>query len=227
MDTGTSTQPPLGQVLADYRDAFEQTWSGDDGLDQVRFCVLDCETTGFDTKQHRIVSIGAIAVTECELDLGDRLEILLRVRFNTAATLVHGITRSETQDALGESEALSALMGYLGDGVIVGHHISHDLAMIDAALARHSDDRLRNRHLDTGQLTLAMLEDGAFGAEPELNDISLDGLCRFFGIVPHDRHTAPGDAFLTALIFLRLLRVAARSGRDTLGTLLRQPRACG
>jgi DNA polymerase-3 subunit epsilon len=225
MDSGMRDQPSLDQVLAGYRDAFRQTWSDDDGSEQVRFCVLDCETTGFDPKRHRIVSIGAIAVTEGELDLGDRLEMLLRVRFNTAATLVHGITRSETQSALDEVDALSALMGYLGDGVIVGHHISHDLAMIDAALARHSDDQLKNRHLDTGQLTLALREDGAFGSEPGLNDLSLDGLCRFFGIVPHDRHTAPGDAFLTALVFLRLLRIAGRSGRNTLGGLLRQPRA--
>ncbi|MEA3641570.1 MAG: 3'-5' exonuclease [Lamprobacter sp.] len=213
----------LEPLLADYRAAFKQSWSDDDGLKQVRFCVLDCETTGLDPKRHRIVSIGAIGVTEGELDLGDRLEVLLRVRFNTAATLVHGITRSETQHALDESEALSALLRYLSDGVIVGHHIGHDLAMIDAALARHADDRLRNRHLDTGQLMLALLDDGAFGPEPGLEDLSLDGLCRFFGVVPHGRHTAPGDAFLTALVFLRLLRVAERSGRNTLAALLHQP----
>lgn len=218
-----SDQTALDRVLADYRAAFEPTWSDTDSLEQVRFCVLDCETTGLDPKRHRIVSIGAIAITEGEIDLSDRLEVLLRVRFNTAATLVHGITRSETEHALDEPDALSALLGYLGDGVIVGHHISHDLAMIDAALARHTDDRLQNRHLDTGQLMLALLDDGAFGAEPGLDDLSLDGLCRFFGIVPHDRHTAPGDAFLTALVLLRLLRVAVRSGRNTLAALLLQP----
>ncbi|MBK5931375.1 PolC-type DNA polymerase III [Halochromatium salexigens] len=216
--------PSLESTLAAYRSAFEPTWSDEDRLEQMRFCVLDCETTGLDPKRHRIVSIGAVAVSEGQIDLSDRLEVLLRVRFNTAATLVHGITRSETQHALDESEALSALLRYLGDGVIVGHHISHDLAMIDAALARYGTDRLRNRHLDTGQLTLALIEEGAFGPEPGLEDLSLDGLCRFFGIVPHDRHTAPGDAFLTALILLRLLRVAARSGRATLAGLLRPPK---
>ncbi|MFP4063062.1 MAG: exonuclease domain-containing protein [Halochromatium sp.] len=222
-DTETIESPALASTLVAYRSAFEHSWSDDDDLEQVRFCVLDCETTGLDPKRHRIVSMGAVAVTEGQIDLGDHLEVLLRVRFNTAATLVHGITRSETQSALEESEALSALLRYLGDGVIVGHHIGHDLAMIDAALARYGEERLRNRHLDTGQLTLALIEEGAFGPEPGLEDLSLDGLCRFFGVVPHDRHTAPGDAFLTALILLRLLRVAARSGRATLAELLRPP----
>jgi DNA polymerase-3 subunit epsilon len=40
-----------------------------------------------------------------------------------------------------------------------------------------------------------------------------------FGVIPYDRHTAAGDAFITAQIFLRLLRLASRHGRDTLGRL--------
>ena len=48
---------------------------------------------------------------------------------------------------------------------------------------------------------------------------SLDALCEMFGVTPHDRHTAGGDAFLTAHIFLRLLRAAKTAGRDTLASL--------
>jgi DNA polymerase-3 subunit epsilon len=49
---------------------------------------------------------------------------------------------------------------------------------------------------------------------------SLDDLCEMFGVVPHDRHTAGGDAFITAQIFLRLLRAAKAVGRLTLESLL-------
>jgi hypothetical protein len=38
-------------------------------------------------------------------------------------------------------------------------------------------------------------------------------------VAPHDRHTAGGDAFLTAHVFLRLLRAAKAAGRDTLASL--------
>lgn len=203
-----------------YQAGFDRTWSETAPLEQIRFCVLDCETTGLDPQRHRIVSIGAVGVTEGEIDLSDTLEVLLRVRFNTAATLVHGITRNETRDALDEPDALAALLDYLGDGVIVGHHIGHDLSMIDAALARHDQGRLQNRHLDTGELMGPLLDQAAFGADAELEDYSLDGLCRFFGILPYDRHTAPGDAFLTAGILIRQLRAAQRSGCLSLGDLL-------
>jgi DNA polymerase-3 subunit epsilon len=48
---------------------------------------------------------------------------------------------------------------------------------------------------------------------------TLDALCQMFNITAHDRHTAGGDAFLTAQVFLRLLRAAQSVGRNTLGCL--------
>jgi DNA polymerase III subunit epsilon len=44
-------------------------------------------------------------------------------------------------------------------------------------------------------------------------------LCELFGVTPHDRHTASCDAFITARIFLRLLRLAAKYDRNTIGTM--------
>jgi DNA polymerase-3 subunit epsilon len=66
-------------------------------------------------------------------------------------------------------------------------------------------------------LTLHLERDGAFAGRPPIRQFTLDSLCDLFGIIPHDRHTASGDAFLTAQVFLRLLRLAARHGRTTLG----------
>ncbi len=50
-----------------------------------------------------------------------------------------------------------------------------------------------------------------------ISQFTLDALCEMFGVIPHDRHRAPGDAFLTAQVFLRLLRIAAKHGRSSLG----------
>jgi DNA polymerase-3 subunit epsilon len=41
-------------------------------------------------------------------------------------------------------------------------------------------------------------------------------------VIPHDRHTAAGDAFITAQVFLRLLKLARRMGRTALGQLMEQ-----
>jgi DNA polymerase III subunit epsilon len=68
-------------------------------------------------------------------------------------------------------------------------------------------------------LTLHLERDGAFKGMPPIRHFTLDSLCEMFGVAPHDRHTASGDAFLTAQVFLRLLRLAARHGRGELGPL--------
>ncbi len=72
---------------------------------------------------------------------------------------------------------------------------------------------------DTMDLTLHLEADGAFAGRPMAQGFSLDGLCDMFGILPHDRHTAAGDAFITAQVFQRLLRAAKRVGRNTVASL--------
>lgn len=188
-------------------------------LDLVRFVVLDSETTGLDPRRDRIITIGAVAVLAGDILLDDSFEALLKVEHNTSAVTVHGITRDDSRRGLEEPEALRLFLDYLRDGVIVGHHIQHDVQALNAGYERHGGSPLPNHCLDTMDLALHLEKDGAFAGHEQIRDFSLDALCGLFGVVPHDRHTAAGDAFLTARIFQRLLRLAARHGRGTLDGL--------
>jgi DNA polymerase-3 subunit epsilon len=204
-------------AVARYRQAFQNTWADDTPLEQVRFVVLDSETTGLNPRVDRLVTIGAVAVRAGEILLDDSFDALLRLEQNTTAVTVHGITRDETRHGVEEPVALERFLDYVRDGVIVGHHIGHDIATFDAGYERLGHAPLRNRSLDTMDLTLHLERDGAFAGRPPIRAFTLDALCEMFGVIPHDRHTASGDAFITAQVFLRLLRLAARSGRTTLG----------
>jgi hypothetical protein len=48
--------------------------------------------------------------------------------------------------------------------------------------------------------------------------VAPDALALFLDY-PHDRHTAGGDAFITAQMFLRLILLAGRFGRGTLACI--------
>jgi DNA polymerase-3 subunit epsilon len=202
-----------------YRAAFTNTWSDDTPIDRVRFVVLDSETTGLNPRVDRLVTIGAVGVVDGEIVIADSFAALLKVAQNTPAVSVHGITRDQSRHGVEEPQALEALLEYLRDGVIVGHHIGHDVATLDAALTRHWDIQLLNRSLDTMDLTLHLERAGAFSGRAPIRRFTLDALCAMFDVVPHDRHTASGDAFITAQIFLRLVKLASRAGRGTLGAL--------
>ena len=205
--------------LEDYRQRFAATWADDTPIDRVRFVVLDSETTGLNPETDRLITIGAVAVQEGDIVLEDSFDALLQVARNTAAVTVHGITREETRHGLEEPEALQRFLHYLQDGVIVGHHIGHDMTTLNAACRRHWGVELMNRSLDTMDLTLHLERSGAFDDRERIREFTLDSLCELFGVIPHDRHTAGGDAFITAQVYLRLLRLASRHGRGELGPL--------
>jgi DNA polymerase-3 subunit epsilon len=204
-----------------YLASFENTYADDTPAAQVRFVVLDTETTGTNPQRDKIITIGALAVVDGEILLDDAFEVLLKIAYNNSSVTVHGITRDEAAGGMREAEALALFLEYLRDGVIVGHHIGHDIQALNVACERHFGMSLRNRSLDTMDLTLHLNDDGAFANRPMANGFTLDALCEMFGVAPHDRHTAGGDAFITAQIFLRLLRAANSVGQDSLGALCR------
>ena len=209
------TNPPF---ISRYRQCFNATWSDDTAIDNVRFVVLDTETTGLNPHTDRIITIGAVAVQNGDIVLNDSFEALLKMTQNSSSVTVHGVTRDESRTGMDEPEALERFLEYLKDGVIVGHHIGHDIATFDEAYDRHWGFRLFNRALDTMNLALHFDKAGAFSGRPPIKRFTLDALCDAFGVIPHDRHTASGDAFITAQVFLRLRRLALKHGR---GDLLR------
>ena len=196
------------------------SWPPETPIEQVRFVVLDSETTGLNPRKDRIVTMGAIAVLNHEILIEDSFEALLKVEYNSSAVTVHGVTRDESRGGLDEPEALDQFLRYLGDGIIVGHHIGHDVDTFNAGYERHFGFHMENPSLDTMELALHLERDGAFAGRNAIQDFSLDALCALFNIIPHDRHTAAGDAFITALVFQRLLRLAAKHQRTTLARLL-------
>jgi DNA polymerase III subunit epsilon len=213
MARGIVTEPAF---VGRYRQRFGSTWRGDTSTDRVRFVVLDVETTGLNPRTDRLVTIGAVAVHGGEILIEDSFEALLKIERNTAAVTVHGITRAASLSGLPEPLALEQFLEYLGDGVIVGHHVDHDIGTFNAGYERNWGFHLLNRSLDTMDLTLRLERAGAFDGRPQIRRFTLDALCEMFGIVPYDRHTASGDAFMTAQVFLRLFHLASRHGWRTL-----------
>ncbi|MGA2053388.1 MAG: exonuclease domain-containing protein [Opitutales bacterium] len=206
-------------ILARYEGAFVRTWAEDTPAERVRFVAFDSESTGLDPVHDTLVSLGAVAVQGGEILLDQAFEAMLKLEYNNSMVMIHGITRDESLKGRDEAEALLDFLDYLGDGVIVGHHIGHDVAMLNVALQAHFGIKLRNRTLDTMELTLHLEQAGllpAAGGEP---NFTFDALCARFHIPPHDRHTAHGDAFLAAQLLLKLLRLAKRAGRGTLGSV--------
>ena len=168
-------------------------------IEDTRFVVFDTETTGLDLVNDRILSIGAIGIFNNVIDVADSFEIYLKQNEFKAETVeIHGILKEGKLTKHRESEAMENFIDFIGNSVLVAHHTAFDIEMINTALKRLELPKLKNKMIDTGILykKLEGKKDAHF---------NLDVLCKEFNIPKHDRHTAAGDAFITALLFLKII----------------------
>jgi len=171
-------------------------------FENIRFVIFDTETTGLDIKKDRILSIGTITVIDKTIKVSDSLEsYLTQDLFNTETVKIHGILKQGTIHKVTEEEGIVQFLAHIKNAVLVAHHAAFDVAMINQALKRLNLPKLKNKVLDTGHLFIKSKLDTS------KKHFSLDELSLRFNIPQHDRHTASGDAFITAILFVKLLCV--------------------
>lgn len=178
--------------------------------------VIDAETTGLDLKKDQLISLGGLKVEGHTIFVQGHLEAYLPTPADhpgAKAVPIHGIlpnSRRYTYDR--EDELLAKLLTFLGEGnIIVGHHIGFDVEMINQALARQGAGPLRNKVVDTARIA-ERLQPAGYWTPPD--QFTLDNLARRYRIPLSDRHTALGDAYITAVLWLKLTaRLTEKKGR--------------
>ena len=175
-------------------------------LDELCIVVVDAETSGFDVNQDRLLSLAAVPLRAREINIAD-VHSWLVYQANSGATdaaQIHGILPSDTRAGQSESRVMEELLPLLRGAVMVGHHIHFDAALIDHALRRRFGTGLRNPLLDTADLAQIAVDAFARTGYANQRPPTLDEVCSHLEIATMERHTAPGDAFTTAELFLLL-----------------------
>lgn len=165
----------------------------------TRFVVFDTETTGLNIASDKILSIGAICIVNNTIEVADSIELYLKQDDYSAESIeIHGILNDGDLVKISEQEALEQFIAFIENSVLVAHHAAFDIEMINAALKRRNLPKLKNKSIDTGILYKKL-------EGKKDNHYNLDVLCSEFNIPKHDRHTASGDAFMTAILFLKII----------------------
>jgi len=163
-----------------------------------RFVILSTETSGLNPVKDVILSIGSFAVIDNSIIIGDSFEaVLLQYKFLHDNGLSNEFIVESKMKKLGESEAIKLLIDYIGNAVLVGHHIDFDVEMINAALERLDCGRLKNEALDI---------DVMYRKLQDINNkqFSLDELSAIYNLPKSDRNSSSEDAYRIALLFLKL-----------------------
>jgi DNA polymerase III subunit epsilon len=205
-------------TLFDFFIKSEKTKNQD--INDIRFVVLDTETTGFDYENDRMLCIGAIVLQNSRIEINSGFEVYIQQEhYNQNSATIHGILKESILGRLTELEALQQFLDFLGDSVIIAHHTVFDVTMINRALVRNNLPELKNKTLDTAILYKKTL---LISNLLERKDrYSLDDLIEKFDISKKDRHTAMGDAYITAIAFLKIINKLKSKKEITLKDLFK------
>jgi len=169
-----------------------------------RYVVVDVESSGLNMKKDRLISIGAVALNDGQMDFNDAFQIVLRQnQVSTHANiLIHGIGGSAQSEGVDPVEALLAFLGYIGKAPLVAYHAFFDQSMIDKAMSEYLGMELEQIWID-----LAWILPDFFHFRMD-GRVALDDWLQHFEIENILRHNAVSDAYATA----KLLQIAIARG---------------
>lgn len=163
-----------------------------------RYVVFTTETTGLNPDHDIILSIGSFAIVNNQIHIGDSFEsVLLQYKYFHDNGLSNEFILESKMKKLSEPEAIQAFIDYIGNAVLIGHHVDFDVDMINSALARLDCGRLKNEALDIDVMYRKLVD---------INDkqFSLDELSDIFKLPKTYRNSPSEDAYTIALLFLKL-----------------------
>ncbi len=212
---------PKAGFVAEYEKLFEKKTPSLRPLDQLGFVVLDTETTGLDPKNDHILSFGAVKIKGYRIIVNTVLEVYLDApKRNKEAVQIHEILYDN--QVFPQADFVKELLAYVGSDIIVGHHIGFDMMMLEKTLKPFGFKKFLNPTIDTLYLSLRLEKGPHYDISlGKPGEHSLDSLCQKYGIPLDDRHTAAGDAFLTAQLLMKLLKIAEKKGIKDFGSLVR------
>jgi DNA polymerase III subunit epsilon len=173
---------------------------------------LDCETTGLDVRNDRIIAIGAVRIEGNRLLTSQRLELLVRpARAMTGDNMrVHRLRERDVAQGLAPAQAMRQLLDFIGSRPLVGYYLAFDVAMLNREIRPLLGVRLPQRQIEVSALYYdfknrqlpAPLRGGDI-------DLRLATMLADLGLPPRDAHDAINDAVMAGLAFLKLRRELA------------------
>ena len=180
-------------------------------LGDLVYTVFDTETTGLNPSGgDEIIQIGAARVVNGRLLRQESFEQLVDPGRDIpkAGIAIHGITPDMVVGQPRIDEVFPAFHQFAQDTVLVAHNAAFDMKFLQAP-ARRTGLRLQQPVLDTLLLSAVV--------HPHQESHRLEAIAERFGITVLGRHTALGDALVTAEVLLKLTPLLRDMGIVTLG----------
>jgi DNA polymerase-3 subunit epsilon len=180
-------------------------------LVDLAYTVFDTETTGLEPSAgDEIIQIGAVRVLNGKLLRSESFEQLVDPKrpIPPAGIPIHGIQPDMVVGQPTIDTVLPAFHAYAHDTVLVAHNAAFDMRFLQLK-EQATGVRFEQPVLDTLLLSAVV--------HPNQESHKLEAIAERLDIAVIGRHTALGDAIVTAEVFLRFIPLLADKGIHTLG----------
>jgi len=198
-------------------------------LAEYSFVVCDTELTGLNKKKDELISIGAVRITDLQIDLSSMFHHFVRPESmaHTRATLVHRITPEQLESARPADEVLPKFVKYIHGSLLVGHHLPLDMHFLNKATRKIMGGTLSNPGVDTMRMAQGYkrVQLGHYHEHnPRETSYTLDDLGNEYNLPVFKPHDALEDALQTAYLFLYLIKKFRKGGLVTLKDIFQSGR---
>lgn len=198
-------------------------------LADYSFVVVDTELTGLNRKNDELISIGAVKISNLQIDLSSLFHEFIRPRemAHTQATLVHRITPEQLENADPVEVILPQFLDYIHGSLLVGHHLMLDMHFLNKAAKRVLGGTLSNPGVDTMRMAQGYnrVRLGHYHEHnPREISYNLDDLGKEYSLPSFKPHDALEDALQTAYLFLYLIKKFRKGGLVTLKDIFQSGR---
>ncbi|WP_345795037.1 exonuclease domain-containing protein [Thauera sp. JM12B12] len=179
-------------------------------LSELTYTVFDTETTGLNPSQgDEIIQIGATRILNGKLLRSESFEQLVDPQRPLAAesAKIHGITSDMLRGQPTIDKVLPAFHAFATDTVLIAHNAAFDMRFLQLK-EEATGLRFDQPVLDTLLLSAVI--------QPNQESHRLEAIAERLGLTIVGRHTALGDAIVTAEVFLKLVPLLAEKGIRTL-----------
>lgn len=179
-------------------------------LAELAYTVFDTETTGLNPAQgDEIIQIGAMRILNGKLLQNEGFEQLVdpKRKIPPESIPIHGIQPEMVKGQPTIDKVLPAFHAFARDTVLVAHNAAFDMRFLQ--LKEQSTGIVFEQPVLDTLLLSAVLH-------PNQASHRLEAIAERFNITILGRHTAMGDAMVTAEVFLRMIPLLAEQGIYTL-----------
>ena len=185
-------------------------------LKNTKFCVVDLETTGLNTKTDEMIAFACVPVQELKILVNNAYYTLIKPeKYNIESMKYHGISVDDLKNAPSFKEVAHQILEAL-DGIIVGHSVEFDYRFLKKSFKKIGIKFKKNI------IDIVLIEKWLAKKtnDPEL-DLTIEGLMNRYELNDYYRHNAFADAFFTAQIFQFETLKLSRYGIDSAKKLLK------